>query len=262
MYSHFSQFICPSGVNMTSPYGYAVQAPVGQGEGSCFYAQNVSWTSQSSRIGGPSWPVQSAYYPLFTDTGAAIVLYEQWSGNGGSMGCDDDMGQPYSTHYRYGYKGAQGIGRNILYADWHCTFLPTGPPDDVPFMLWGQYPYLRRGNDMGNVFQDQWQGRTWTAWDLFQEPQDGGVTPSCLPASRSVTNAAKPSLRTSLAAASTSVGESGMAAQPGALDHGQVVHVVADGGDLPLADPQTLRHVRHRRVLARAVEKASRTVSP
>ena len=174
MYSHFSQFICPSGVNMTSPYGYAVQAPVGQGEGSCFYAQNVSWTSQSSRIGGPSWPVQSAYYPLFTDTGAAIVLYEQWSGNGGSMGCDDDMGQPYSTHYRYGYKGAQGIGRNILYADWHCTFLPTGPPDDVPFMLWGQYPYLRRGNDMGNVFQDQWQGRTWTAWDLFQDLKTAG----------------------------------------------------------------------------------------
>lgn len=174
MYSHFAPFICPSGTNVTSPYGWAVSPTNGRSEGNCYYAQNVSWSSQSARIYGAEWPRRSAYYPLFKDTSSAILLFEQWSCNGGSLGGNDTMGQPYSTHYKNGPKGAQGIGRNIIYVDGHGKFLRTGPADDQPFLLHDRYPAVRRGNDMGVEFKDQWQGRTYIAWDLHQSLKEKG----------------------------------------------------------------------------------------
>jgi hypothetical protein len=175
-YTHFKEYECPSGAYMTSPYGWAVNPQIGRGEGQSYYMQNVSWGSQSwneTQSGSNWWPARAAYFPRFRETSQAILLYEYWSGNG-MTGNGDACGQPYSTHYRNAKGGAEGIGRSILYADWHFAFLRTGDPTEKPFMLWGQYPYVQRGNDMGTSFADQWWGKTWMAWDLYQPLKEKG----------------------------------------------------------------------------------------
>jgi hypothetical protein len=100
---------------------------------------------------------------LFQQPDKAIVLHEHWACNGMAPdGCTATV--PYSTHFKVTALGAVGVGRSILYADWHVTFLPTGDwpvkYDDTTF----GYKRDVHGNDQGYKYIDQWFGEEWEAW--------------------------------------------------------------------------------------------------
>jgi type II secretory pathway pseudopilin PulG len=167
--SAYKEFQCPAGLGATSPYGPIMDLGRTGPHGS-FYMQNASWCTQPISV---NWPQYSADFSLFKDTAQAILFYENWACNGDGP----DLvirGQPYSTHYRMGRTGVQGIGRSIIYADFHIKFLPTGDPTQVPFSLWNQYPGVISGNDMGLFFTDPWYGQPYVAWDLYQPLKEKG----------------------------------------------------------------------------------------
>ena len=155
-YSGYKEYQCPSGLKMWSPYGAGVSG---------FYMQNAGWRSQNFQY---SWPGESAYFPKFVDTSSAILYYENWTCN--AMTTDlDPRAQPYSTHYKRGSKGPMGIGRNMLYADFHIKFLQSGDsPDTVSSCPWqfGGMPVwiIGRANEEGYKFYSQYDGRQYTAW--------------------------------------------------------------------------------------------------
>lgn len=95
-----------------------------------------------------------------TDPGnAASLVYQAPSSK---------LAQPYSTHYRYGSMGAMGIGRHILYADWHiifrrCTYYAsTDKTESTTTWDWSDNDHtkyvqrttvqINRGNEVGQSF--------------------------------------------------------------------------------------------------------------
>ena len=83
--------------------------------------------------------------------------------------------QPYTTHYKFGNNGVQGIGRNLLFADWHIVFRRTtlsGPFDGVADAgywsdasaqaHWITSQKLDRGNEVGYSFL--LGGKTFWGW--------------------------------------------------------------------------------------------------
>ncbi len=162
-YSVFPQYQCPAGLNMKSPYGWACD-PVNGGCTSGFYMQNASWLSQNIDY---SWPTQMAYMPRFVDTSRAILQFEFWSTNG-MTGDGDATAQPYTTHYKWGYKGVLGVGRSILYADDHLSFLYCGDMPDTP-IIWNGMNAIWRANEMGIYFTSQYDGRQYIEWGLIRD---------------------------------------------------------------------------------------------
>ena len=89
-----------------------------------------------------------------------------------------NLAQPYSTHYRYGSMGVMGIGRNMLFADWHIKFrkcnYSASTDGSVDTTYWSdssasavQIPttYVNRGNECGESFQIQTKtGATYWGW--------------------------------------------------------------------------------------------------
>jgi prepilin-type N-terminal cleavage/methylation domain-containing protein len=150
----------------------------------------IPWSSQNpndpndhnynSQIrGGPShigllceeWAVDTVgtlEYPLQPSSAQNITYGVVGSG----------FAQPYSTHYRYGAMGVMGIGRNMLFADWHiifrkCTYsAATDHVEDTTY--WSdssanavqvQTTLIDRGNEAGESFQLQTNtGATYWGW--------------------------------------------------------------------------------------------------
>ncbi len=94
------------------------------------------------------------------------------------------LAQPYSTHYKFGNVGVMGVGRNILYADWHidfrkCTF--SGPwdgtsdagywSDPSSSAVWIPSTKLDRGNEVGWSFI--LGGKTFWGWQPIIFHTDG-----------------------------------------------------------------------------------------
>lgn len=163
-YSNYKQFRCPSGEKgITSPYGWAVD-PVNGGRVSSFFQQNCSWASQP-QFQCSEWPIRMAYFPKFTDTSKAIILYEFWNCNAmsGDAVC---AGQPYTTHFKMGPRGATSIARNVLYADWSVRPINGGSTDEkAPYPRWGGM-IIERGNEDGYIFTSPYDGKQYIDWGL------------------------------------------------------------------------------------------------
>jgi len=92
-----------------------------------------------------------------------------------------NLAQPYSTHYKFGSMGVMGVGRNILYGDWHinfrrCTYSAptdwTGPDGYWVGDKWHPTIKIDRGNEVGESFQIQTNsGPTYWGWrPMLQDP--------------------------------------------------------------------------------------------
>jgi len=99
-----------------------------------------------------------------------------------------NLAQPYSTHYKFGNMGVMGVGRNILYGDWHinfrkCTYsASTDCATDAGYWVLASdpppvYKYIKstqidRGNEVGQSFQiPTGTGPTYWGWrPMLQDP--------------------------------------------------------------------------------------------
>jgi prepilin-type N-terminal cleavage/methylation domain-containing protein len=109
-----------------------------------------------------------------------VLLCEHWQTNGvvannpdildknvGDLtffvNASDDV-QPYTTHSKFGNLGVMGVGRNMLFLDWHirfrrCTYSPvtSGPggywSDATANAVWVTTINMNRGNEAGQSFQ-------------------------------------------------------------------------------------------------------------
>jgi prepilin-type N-terminal cleavage/methylation domain-containing protein len=160
-YSQYKEFRCPStnwqGTNAT-PFGWGIT--------SC-YMQMAGWSSQP-QVSGAEWPVRTAYFPKFQNTSTAVISFEKWTCNGMTSDASG-AALPYSTHFKNATRGALGIGRNILYADWHINFRNCTDSIDVysgsGWSCGGTYvpgTAITRGNELGMTWT--WGGGAYVGW--------------------------------------------------------------------------------------------------
>ena len=177
-WSQYRQYQCPSGIGpdvgcpcwVVGTGGYSMldgrfypagaNFPVGS-----FYMQNCWWTSQQPNC---NWPDFGPFFPKFTNPARAVLLFEHWAVCMTSN--SNAVGQPYDTHYKIGYKGAMGICRNNLYADFHVgTHYCIDGPDTESGGGWccgSSYipaTYVQRGDEGGCTYS-QGGGTMYVGW--------------------------------------------------------------------------------------------------
>ncbi len=176
-YSQYPQYQCPSGITpeigcpcwIVGGGGYQLldgryYPPNSFFPAGSFYMQNAWWTSQQANC---NWPDFGPFFPRFTNPAQAVLLFEHWAICMTSN--SNAVAQPYDTHYKIGYKGAMGICRNYLYADFHVgTHECVDGPDTYSDGGWccgSTYipaPFVQRGDEAGCTYPAA--GSTYIGW--------------------------------------------------------------------------------------------------
>ncbi len=174
-WSQYRQYQCPSGIGpdvgcpcgVVGAGGYQMLDgrfypagsldPVGS-----FYMQNCWWTSQQPNC---NWPDFGPFFPKFTNPARAVLLFEHWAICMTSN--SNAVSVPYDTHYKIGYKGAMGICRNYLYADFHVAshYCIDGPDTESGGGWYNGSTYIpasyvQRGDEGGCIFTGAGGGDT------------------------------------------------------------------------------------------------------